>query len=195
MNMAEHSESLPICIFGLLLQDECHKAVHTCSIGLRHLSELSDSDNELLMLRAESAHHLQKQDSSICLHHEQVLLIRFDKLLHYCCDPFDKNPCKVTKSLRAISTDTAEELTMITRKHVKTGEKLCPSCRKYDIFQVINDLMEDQVDNPASDADIVDVDLHLSQLNDTMTSLGCTPVKLHSMPIQSRISYTKRKLQ
>ncbi|KAK0054669.1 ARL14 effector protein [Biomphalaria pfeifferi] len=108
---------LPLCTFGLLLQDECHKKVHTRSVGLYNLSELSDANFELLMLRTKPVDHLQRENCNICFHHEQVLLEKFDKLQRNCCDPFSKHPC-----------------------------------------------------------------------------IGCTPVKLHSMPVRSRISYAKRKI-
>ena len=181
---------LPLCAFGLLLQDECHKTVHTRSVGLHNLSELSDANFELLMLRTKPVDQLQRENCNICFHHEQVLLEKFDKLQRSCCDPFNKHQCKVTKSLRTVSIDKAKELTLTTGRHIKPGEKLCPSCRKYDTSQE----PEQSYGHSASDTDIEDVDLHLSQLNDSITSIGCTPVKLHAMPVRSKISYAKRKI-
>lgn len=142
------------------------------------------------MLRTKPVDQLQRENCNICFHHEQVLLEKFDKLQRSCCDPFNKHQCKVTKSLRAVSIDKAMELTLTTGRHIKPGEKLCPSCRKYDTSQE----PEQSYGHSASDTDIEDVDLHLSQLNDSITSIGCTPVKLHAMPVRSRISYAKRKI-
>lgn len=101
--------------------------------GLHSLYELSDTSVELLMLTTENADHLKQLGSNICFPHEQVLIERFRKLQRCCCDPFNKHPSKVTKSLRAISVERPQELLLVSGKHIKPGEKLYPMYRKYDI--------------------------------------------------------------
>ena len=107
--MAEqHSETLPLCTFGLLCREECHKMLHTRHVGFHNRSDLSDGDFELLCLRTEHGDHIHKAaDFNICFHHEQVLLHRFNQLQRNCCDPFNKHPSKVTKSLRAVTIEKA----------------------------------------------------------------------------------------
>lgn len=192
--MAEHhSGTLPLCTFGLVRQEECHKTVYTRHIGFRDHSDLSDADFELLCLRTEHADNLQKSAVNICFHHEQVLLQRFNQMQKYCCDPFNKHSSKVIKSLRAVTIEKAKQLTIASGKHIKPGEKLCTKCRKADtLHQAVGDEIHDEPS--ANDTDSSDLDMHLSQLNDSMTGIGCTPVKLHGLTVRSRVSYAKRKI-
>src|SRR5664279_5340060 len=96
---------------------------------------------------------------NICFHHEQVLLQRFNQLQRNCCDPFN--------SLRAVTIEKAKQLTVASGKHIKPGDKLCPSYRKDNPDQVVGD--EVHAKHSASDAESEDLDLNLSQLNDSMT--------------------------
>ena len=123
-------------------------------------------------------------------------------------------------SLRAISKETALIIREATGKNVKPGQKLCPSCRgKVNCLPAVReeniplaallkapegpqeDEMEDSDIELPQPSEIEDSDVEpvskediLETANESMTSLGCSPVKLHAVPKKAKTAYGKRKL-
>jgi len=85
MSMAE------VCSIGQLLQDQCHRVLHTRAVGFKNKADLSDNEIQLLSLRTcQDCENIV----NICLHHEQVLLRRFDQLLQPIWSTWCKD-CKI----------------------------------------------------------------------------------------------------
>jgi len=84
-----------VCSIGQLLQDQCHRVLHTRAVGFKSKADLSDNEIQLLSLRTcQDCENIV----NICLHHEQVLLHRFDQLQRYCCNPFGAHGAKIANA-------------------------------------------------------------------------------------------------
>ena len=174
---------------------ECHLSSYTTFTGLKLLQELSSYEKEILELRSEIK---VTDNDTICLHHEQVLLLRYSFLQKKCCDPLSlhkKTSCK--RSLREISVAMSQKLAAINVA-AKPGQKLCPKCRialneKMSNKETIEntDCLDDAYDF-VPEIRIKDV---RTSLNASLDEMGVSPVKLHSLPSHSKVSYGKRKIQ
>ena len=111
-----------ICSVGELIEDSdaCHKTVHCRTTGLTLVGDLPKESFELLQLRTESS--LLEGSSTICCHHEAVLITHYEVLQIYCCDTFNTHAKRVTKWLRTLDVQTAKQL------NLKPGQKLCKNC-------------------------------------------------------------------
>ena len=73
------------CAIGILLDQECHKTIHSRTKGYLSFREFSDKDKELLKWRSE----VQLVDTDkVCFHHEKIYLAFYERLQKSCCDPF-----------------------------------------------------------------------------------------------------------
>jgi len=161
---------------------ECHilnKYVHTKeSVDVQ---ELDAEDIELLRWRAELA---DAELETICLLHKSHFISHFEHSKWKCCDPMNRHKTVVRKSLRPIAKDFAKKL-QSQQLYVKPGEKLCPSCHKM--------VSEKMPDSESSDSDFIPEEELKASLDISMTSLGCSPLKLHG--VKDRVSYGKRKVK
>lgn len=83
----ETLENIP-CSFGNLLGDTCHKTTYARLVGLMQLDELTSDEKELVLLRTGSNVTTDCNNLTLCKHHEQVLLRRYESHQISCCDPF-----------------------------------------------------------------------------------------------------------
>ena len=89
--MASSSEK---CKLGLELNENCHLMIFCRESGICALSDLEQSDQELLKWR--SAIDLKANDV-ICLHHQKKFLVRYESLQKFCIDPNRVHKKRVTR--------------------------------------------------------------------------------------------------
>ena len=79
-----------MCSVGAKTVDECDKLSHTSSVGRKKLAEFSDDDKKVIAKRTNIpvAEITDSLDYDICLHHEQVFLIKFARNQKSCCNPY-----------------------------------------------------------------------------------------------------------
>ena len=74
------------CSIGLDLNDDCHKTAYSRNTGLILATELSQENKRMLEWRSGLT---LSDKSTICVHHEELFLSRFESLQKYCCDPLN----------------------------------------------------------------------------------------------------------
>lgn len=157
--------------------DSCHKTIYCKTCGLINISTLTIENRALLQIRTEATFGI---NSTICLHHKAVFITRYETLQKQCCDPFKQHGVRITKALRTVDIETAKQL------KIKPGQKICVSCRKKAIEQESPDL------ESASDEEFEPSSAVAHNLNTSITTLGCSPLK----PVGDRdkLGYGKRKI-
>lgn len=80
------------CSIGLAKEEECHKESYTQDVGLIQFFDLDDTSKRLVELRTG----LSNEVTTLCHHHKQVLLTKYETYQRVCCNPFaiHSRPCK-----------------------------------------------------------------------------------------------------
>lgn len=190
------------CSVGNIHNDVCHKTVFTRTLGLKRLQELTDREKELLYWRVGCAlSDMTNTDFTVCRHHEQMYLLRYESKQTACCDPFSKHADTVKASLRVITLQLAKHLKPLGLD-IKPGQKLCIKCRILctDMTEracskraLLDSPQKSCVDSTESVTELTRNE-DRTCLNTSLTNLGCTPIKLHSLSSHSKRSYMKRKM-
>ena len=75
------------CSIGKGLFDQCHSTEFTKFKGLKLSNQFSEEENEILRLRSGL-----DEVETVCLHHEKLILSKFESMHgRYCCDPFERH--------------------------------------------------------------------------------------------------------
>lgn len=74
------------CSYGMMNDEECHKLTYASISGKSFIRDFDPVQREVLMWR--SGFSLINADADVCLHHEHVLLKRYELMQKRCCDPF-----------------------------------------------------------------------------------------------------------
>lgn len=171
------------CSIGVQLNIKCEIGKNATE-GLTSIIDFDEEKKDLLYWRSG----LSREDlQTVCSHHEKMFLTGFESSQRKCCDPFSRHKTAIRASLRIISINFALRL-KCSGVNVKPGEKLCTLCRKS--FGEIEDNSPDS-DN-TDDTDFKSTEHERMQLDDSITKLGCSPIKVHG--IKDRKSYGKRKI-
>ena len=84
------------CTIGSDLPVEtCHKTIYDKEVGLIPVDKLDEVETKLVCYRTGIDEHKIK---SICYHHKQTLLVKYELYQRRCCDPF-KNHSKPIKGM------------------------------------------------------------------------------------------------
>ena len=84
------------CSIGLDLKDDCHKTAYSKTTGLILETELSQENKRMLEWRSGLT---LSDESTICVHHEQLFLTLLESLQKYCCDPLNVQKNKIKGKL------------------------------------------------------------------------------------------------
>lgn len=171
------------CFLGQYLQDSCDSA-------LTSVNELTDEEQELILWRSNS-HSYCLSDSYVCVKHKDRYLRRFSLHKKICCDPFKRHKRSVLSGLREVSLEKAKDF-KIRGFSIVPGEKMCPTCTKLISEKQASD------DSSSDDINVSNVKVQTPEkavLNTSLTSLGISPAKLHSVARHSRSAAAKRKLE
>ena len=164
----------------------CHQTIWTNGkTGLMPLSALTEEDRKLILWRSDSK-NIHEQTADICMHHQKALLSKYSVRQIRCCDPYNRHQRPVKSSLRTVTEAFA------TKIKAKPGQKVCPSCVKIsDTYDTSDQHMTEGSATDEFSPDIEDKE----DINESIVPLGVSPVKAHSIPQHSRLSYAKRKVK
>jgi hypothetical protein len=188
------------CSVGEVTHSACHLLNYVKKKAVQPIEILSENDLTLLKLRTECGSELK----TICLHHQNVFLKKYEFLQKVCCDPFKKHKSSIYKALRAV---TVEQSKVISSKgyKVKPGQKLCAFCRNKilkvkqidkNVESSLN-MHDEEVDEVGLTPDelLLQKRNAIDELNSSFHEIGCSPMKLHALGKHSRSSYGKKKLK
>ena len=83
------------CDFGKLLKQPCNKTHYTRKSGVKKLNALGEDAQKTLLWRAGLTDTANKDDLTICLHHEKVFGEVFERKMDKCCAILKKHKKKV----------------------------------------------------------------------------------------------------
>lgn len=164
-------ENTKFCSVGLLLSLKCKNSTNSESetLVLVSVHNLELQKQKLLIQRTG----LNGEDvQTLCEQHEDMFLIKFECNKRICCDPWRRHKSTVRTALRPISVALAVKLNG-SGMTVKPGEKLCTTCRKCLREE------EDQSTSDSDDNEFTVPEEHRACLDDSMTQLGCSPMKVY----------------
>lgn len=177
-NMAE-------CSIGVFLNDEnCSNTSYSRQSNINNFLDFTESERKLLYLRT-GCYNID----TVCTYHGKKYLDKFTHLFgNSCCDPFSLHKKVITKALRPISLDLAENNLPF---HLIPGKSLCTSCltkfqHRHEIFDENDDENSDLTYEPPNAAEV--------SVNEACTSLGISPVRLKRLSSDARPSAIKRKV-
>ena len=162
-----------------------------------NVSDLDPSEKYLILRRSCLS---EVSPETIYLHHKKILLDKYSFLQKNCCDPYKFHPqTKRTKSLRVISTETAEELEQKTGQKIKPGQKWCSTCtQKHNVVQ--NDMEVPEEYSLEMVGDIEEkhtyrllVSPKEENINRNLTEGGFSPLKANKVSRRDVSRYGKRK--
>eukprot|EP00795_Rhopilema_esculentum_P006844 gene6844-12439_t len=136
------------CSIGKISSSDCNLLTYSKKVGLKDISLFDLQEREILAWRTEIVITLIE---TVCLHHEQVFLLRYSFLQKKCCDSFKVHGKKGSKSsLREITFQMAK---VFQDNHIPVvpGQKLCPKCRIKFSDLHDNDLSGEVQDDTSSD--------------------------------------------
>ena len=76
------------------MNEECHKQSYVKNKDIKQVSSLKDVERELLIWRSGIE---MDENTTICLHHEFIILKRYPAIQTTCCDPFNSHNMKRRK--------------------------------------------------------------------------------------------------
>ena len=163
------------------------------------ISNLDSKTRELLKLRTENEVDLDGHDGSLCLHHEQLLINKYEFLQKSCVDPFQRHKKKPAhKKLKPLTPQHVADLKTLHGISVKPGQKLCPNCMQQlkTIQEPIASPLGQYKHDEAKDQDDEFMDCAHEEeiLNDSITHLGISPMKSTRVSSQNKARYGKRKI-
>ena len=186
------------CSIGTAMNWECHRTAHTHHKDLLRFQYRYEIDQQLIKLRTGILADIE----TFCLHYLKYLIDKFESFMRVCCDPFEMHKSTRKRSLRTISIALTREASSIGLTLIP-GKKLCPTCRG-KILRVLQEPDEChshlQSDEDKVDNDIVGLDKSFSteeergKLSDCLTTIGLSPLKIHSQLSCSKIQQGKRKI-
>lgn len=187
------------CSVGIHLDkdNECHKTMFTSSTGSVTVNDLPLEDQELIQYR--TAIETLSSTDTICFHHQQEYLVKFEFMQKACCDPWRIHSKKKKKrNMKCVTLAKAKEANQLLKLKVIPGQKVCFGC-----YIKLNDEIaknHQACEDVALDMDAIfeeDMDIAESSVNsldDSFTSVGCSPLQLKKFSKGRRSSYGKRKL-
>ena len=87
------------CSVGELTLTDCYQFSYVAQKAIENVNDLFEDEQTLLKLRTESEQELH----TICLHHKNIFLKKFEFLQKLCCDPIQRHKKPIEKTLCAIN--------------------------------------------------------------------------------------------
>ena len=187
--------SSPSCSVAsfLYLEDQCHDTVHCRKAEIIYLKDLPATALQLLQHR--TGIEFLTENDTICLHHQKHYLDRFEKLQTFCCDPWNRHAKHATKSLRAMSKETAVKLSSKAGKKFVQGMKLCPRCSVS--AQDIEEGEESENEEGGSNEweCLETSEKSMEAVSKGLSAIGCSPIKMAKMNQDQKKAYTRKKFK
>ncbi|KAJ8880816.1 hypothetical protein PR048_017287 [Dryococelus australis] len=173
--IAECSSSavaLDICSIVSYFQDyACHKTAYTKHCGVHVITNVPQLQKDVLLWRCgiknASNTSVPVYDAmNTCFHHFQVFCVKYTFLQRTCYDPFRIHKKSVKCSLRETDIPKVQKVKLKTGEALKPGQKLQPKWHKT-----------------------------FDELNESVISLGCSPLKPPGYTSERNQQYGRRKLK
>ena len=184
---------------------DCHKTSYGRRTGLKRLADFSDEERKVLLWRGGKRECINDSEQlQICYHHIAKLGSIFEKRFTKCCNLFNIHKRQV-KGGHKISLDLATKLVDGGYECVP-GWQLCRTCynaqknetnnSKSENESQMNKLHSTATDFSTSDntSDEEAKTISTDSLNRSLESIGCSPIKTHSMPKHHKLSNINEKL-
>ena len=81
------------CSIGQKLEEQCNETIFCRSKGFINVHSLRDKEKMLIQWRSGI---FLEDDDFVCFHHQQIFLIRYERLQRYCIDPKKCHKSKIT---------------------------------------------------------------------------------------------------
>ncbi len=111
-----------------------------------------------------------------------------------CCNSFELHGNYIRKSIRPINIDTANQINELWKKdkkdHVKPGQKLCPTCRKF----LAENAQQSSTDSEDCQPAELSKKAETEAVNVSFAAVGMSPLKLEKLSRRDSPGYAKRKL-
>ena len=174
--------------------------------GLVNVSNLDQDTKILLKLRSSTD---VGESGTLCLHHQQLLIHKYEFLQKYCADPHKMHRKKISKHLKILMVSDVEKMNKLDGIYLIPGQKLCFNCfSKLSSEAAIvktnkphNSESEsvheagNQVDDAfSSSGEFVCTEYDEDVLNKSFENLGVSPLKPSRVSAQNKPSYGKRKM-
>lgn len=180
------------CSIGKYLEDtsSCFKTIYCRGTLLQQLVLMDEHSRSLLVRRVSKNardQFLIDDSSTVCDHHRVVNLQKYVCLQRVCCDPFKDHTGKHRKRSLIVVTEALANKVSCANLFVKPGQKLCVSCdsecRK----------MGENVEDMSTSDSGSDFDNVVGCVNESITALGCSPVKVNKVSLRDTSGYLRRK--
>ena len=177
------------CCFGCYLKENCHRNFKPENTSFLNLPEQN------LKWRAGLINETGSAISTICKYHTYKFGDGFKKQFTKCCNLFGNHVNKV-KGGHLVTYEIAYQLKS-KGVHVVPGWQLCRSCYEKVTKAEDNDSCGTECSDDNGMLQIeteVEKYAEKEQLNNSLVSLGISPLKTHSLPKSTRASAARTKL-
>jgi len=184
---------------GINGSGECHKSWLTRHTAVENVCDLEEELQQTLLWWAGIGEDIaNKQELLICAHHKEVFHSAFEKKFPKCCNIYGKHRKrrKAVKGGHIITLNLAKKLRLEGHK-VCPGWQLCRNCLKIAKAAQHSEegqMMEKEFDDSVDFGDEIARDSAKEVINSSFEELSISPIKLHAMPTQSKVSHIKTKL-
>ena len=107
-----------------LAVETSHNQFHDKQVGLISVDHLDAMDVKLIAYRTGLD---EDKIQTICYHHKQTLLTKYEWLEKSSCNPFKNHKKQIKGNLKAISLELVDKAK--AKLVLIPGKKLCPDCR------------------------------------------------------------------
>jgi len=167
------------------LASKCHSLFYCKKFGLKSICDLS-ADEKLLLTRRLGINLMD--NDKICFHHEAMYLEKYETMQNKCCNPFGTYRHFVKTGLLKVDLEMADKLNRLAKVNAKPGQKICPRCKSKFIVML-------EAAAPSSlSSDEFEMDTS-STINNSLSSLGESPLKLSKVSHRDLAGYTKLKIE
>ncbi|HBS53687.1 MAG TPA: hypothetical protein DD806_06790 [Flavobacterium sp.] len=173
------------CCVGIKTQTKCHQLKFTKKKSVVNILQTFESHEiKILILRSGT-----KIDtiSTICEHHRLTFFEKYPmhQSTRICSNPQNIHEKVNHSGLREISTDFCTKIFETCQIQLVPGQKLCTKCRRSLNNQCENSLTVKKIR----------LTEEKESVNNVLSELELTPIKLHGLNRQSRTSYTRNKIK
>nr|XP_047129944.1 ARL14 effector protein-like [Hydra vulgaris] len=151
---------------------------------------IDSNDRKLLEKRTNLK---QEQITNICIHHHDMLVVRYKGNHKSCCNPFLSHQKVCRASLRVITMHTVLEAETIDLNLIP-GKKLCPTCQSKVMTCLSKSISENKNDEEFDIFNERSIQNKKESVDTHFASAGVSPIKVKGLYKSGKIREGKRKL-
>lgn len=178
---------------------ECHKSWLTRQTALEKVCDFEEEFQQTLLWRAGLKEVDGKKELMICSHHKELYGSAFEKKFQKCCNIYGKHTRgkKAVKGGHVITLELAMKLKR-EGQDVCPGWQLCRNCLK--IAKTVQEAEEVEMETDEEFHESTDFEEQMTRdtaresVDTSFEELGISPIKLHAVTKQRKISDLRNKL-